>query len=114
MHRTQAIRMKLGGSPSLIEDFPPKPKGMQWRTYRATKATGRGCGEPLLASSVQTDWASSLLKGKKKGFHLIFGLFSNCKSARGANINLFGVLIFEGFSQRMLRIKPLAGIKPAE
>ena len=33
LRRVQAIRMKLGGSPSLIEDFPPKPRGMQRRTY---------------------------------------------------------------------------------
>jgi hypothetical protein len=31
--KTQAIRTKLGGSPSLLEDFPEKPKGMHWRTY---------------------------------------------------------------------------------
>ncbi len=31
--RTQDIRMKLGGSPSLAEPFPDKPKGMWWRTY---------------------------------------------------------------------------------
>ena len=31
--KTQAIREKLGGSPSLADDFPPKPKGMHWRTY---------------------------------------------------------------------------------
>ncbi len=31
--RTQNIRMKLGGSPSLAEPFPDKPKGMWWRTY---------------------------------------------------------------------------------
>ncbi len=29
--RTQDIRMKLGGSPSLAEPFPDKPKGMWWR-----------------------------------------------------------------------------------
>jgi hypothetical protein len=31
--KTQAIRMKLGGSPSLAEDFPEKPKSVHWRTY---------------------------------------------------------------------------------
>jgi hypothetical protein len=31
--KTQAIRVKLGGEPGLIHDFPPKPKGMHWRTY---------------------------------------------------------------------------------
>ncbi len=31
--RTQDIRMKLGGSRSLAEPFPDKPKGMWWRTY---------------------------------------------------------------------------------
>ena len=31
--RTQYIRTSLGGSPSLAEPFPEKPKGMWWRTY---------------------------------------------------------------------------------
>jgi hypothetical protein len=25
--------MRLGGSPSMLDDFPDKPKGMHWRTY---------------------------------------------------------------------------------
>lgn len=29
----QTIRRNLGGSPSMIEPFPRKPKGMHWRTY---------------------------------------------------------------------------------
>lgn len=33
LRRAQAIRMKLGGSSSMAEDFPDKPKGMHWRTY---------------------------------------------------------------------------------
>jgi Zn-finger protein len=33
LSRAQAIRMKLGGSPDMTEDFPDKPKGMHWRTY---------------------------------------------------------------------------------
>jgi hypothetical protein len=31
--KAQAIREKLGGEPGLQHDFPPKPKGMHWRTY---------------------------------------------------------------------------------
>jgi hypothetical protein len=31
--KAQKIRMRLGGSPSFLSDFPDKPKGMHWRTY---------------------------------------------------------------------------------
>ena len=33
LSRTQNIRMRLGGSGSMAEDFPDKPKGMHWKTY---------------------------------------------------------------------------------
>jgi len=31
--RAGRIRMRLGGSPSIFAPFPPKPKGMHWKTY---------------------------------------------------------------------------------
>lgn len=34
LHRAQAVRMQLGGSASLMDPFPARPKGMHWRTYR--------------------------------------------------------------------------------
>jgi hypothetical protein len=31
--KSQKVRMRLGGSPNMLEGFPDKPKGMHWRTY---------------------------------------------------------------------------------
>ena len=33
LHRAQKIREQLGGSASMMEPFPEKPKGMHWSTY---------------------------------------------------------------------------------
>ncbi|PSH03526.1 MAG: hypothetical protein CXZ00_11970 [Acidobacteria bacterium] len=37
LNRAQAIRMKLGGSGSMVDPYPWKPKGMHWRTYHRYK-----------------------------------------------------------------------------
>jgi hypothetical protein len=37
--KAQKIRMKLCGSPNMIESFPEKPKGMHWRTYDRLRRT---------------------------------------------------------------------------
>jgi hypothetical protein len=36
--KAQAVRERLGGSPSLDDPFPEKPRGMHWRTYRKLQA----------------------------------------------------------------------------
>jgi hypothetical protein len=43
VRRSRSIRLKLGGSPSLMAPFPEKPNGMHWCTYRRLrdKAVGR-------------------------------------------------------------------------
>ena len=33
LKKSQKIRMRLGGSGNMLEEFPDKPKGMHWRTY---------------------------------------------------------------------------------
>jgi hypothetical protein len=35
LHRAQAIRRRLEGSLSIMDEFPAKPKGMHWRTYES-------------------------------------------------------------------------------
>ena len=51
---TQAIREKLGGSGSLAEDSPTKPKGMHWSTYN------RLCAEAEKAQN--QSWPPFLLR----------------------------------------------------
>jgi hypothetical protein len=48
--KTQAIRVKLGGQPGLIHDFPPNPKGMHWRTYNRLRQTADDAGRSELAA----------------------------------------------------------------
>ena len=33
----QKLRLRLGGSPSLADPFPRKPRAMHWETYRKIK-----------------------------------------------------------------------------
>jgi hypothetical protein len=39
LFKSQKIRMDLGGSPNMLEEFPDKPKGMHWRTYDRIRTT---------------------------------------------------------------------------
>lgn len=52
--KAQRIRKKLGGSPSLFDDFPIKPKGMHWRTYRRMCETAYPA--ELQALNVAVQW----------------------------------------------------------
>jgi hypothetical protein len=43
LSRAQDIRVRLGGSASLDEPFPGKPKGMHWKTYDRLRAVSERC-----------------------------------------------------------------------
>jgi hypothetical protein len=47
--KAQKIRRQLGGSLSMVDDFPPKPRGMHWKRYERLRqqhdsAARRGLG----------------------------------------------------------------------
>jgi hypothetical protein len=50
LHRAQAIRMQLGGSASLMDPFPAKPKRMHWSTYRQLYAKAMAREEMFLGA----------------------------------------------------------------
>jgi hypothetical protein len=43
--RAQTVRQKLGGSGSMDDPFPPKPKGMHWKTYWRLEAEDQRADE---------------------------------------------------------------------
>jgi hypothetical protein len=52
IRRARTARMQLGGSASLADPFPEKPKGMHWRTYRRLYARAAGRERVFLADAV--------------------------------------------------------------
>ena len=58
LRKAQTIRMKLGGSASIYECFPKKPKGMRWRTYDRLRSTADD-GE-LASHLALLDWLERL------------------------------------------------------
>jgi hypothetical protein len=63
LNRTQSIRMRLGGSGSMMDFFPEKPKGMHWKTYRRLEAQG-GRYEQIANQSMMA-W----IGGQRAGFN---------------------------------------------
>jgi hypothetical protein len=47
--KAQKIRMRLGGSPSMIEKFPDRPKGMRQATYRQLRSAHDRAAERCMA-----------------------------------------------------------------
>lgn len=54
LHKAQAIRMRLGGSASMYDPFPPKPKGMHYQTYERLRMKGEAAD--------RRSWPPSLLR----------------------------------------------------
>ncbi|MGP0018512.1 MAG: hypothetical protein ACLPHP_08090 [Candidatus Sulfotelmatobacter sp.] len=50
LHGAQAIRMQLGGSASIVDPFPAKPKGMHWHRYQRLYTKAMASEEAFLGS----------------------------------------------------------------
>jgi hypothetical protein len=62
--KTQNIRARLGSSRSLLEPFPPKPKGMHWSTYWRLRLKAMVAEQQSLATMrVRFDRMTARLKG---------------------------------------------------
>ncbi len=53
LRQAQNIRKRLGGTANMMEPFPPKPKGMRWRTYARMADKERGHTQVSLAGIVR-------------------------------------------------------------
>jgi hypothetical protein len=53
-NRAQKLRDRLDKSDALDDPFPPKPKGMHWRTYRRLEA---------LDNEFQEKWSAAFIRG---------------------------------------------------
>jgi hypothetical protein len=53
LRRTNKIRQQLGGEAGLAWPFPPKPRGMWWRTYERLRRKARH-------AEMQAEWAMAL------------------------------------------------------
>ena len=60
--RARKIRRRLGGSDCLMEEFPPRPRGMHWATYRRLEA---------LEAAADDQWTAAVVArfGRSKGRH---------------------------------------------
>ena len=60
--RARKIRRRLGGSECLINEFPPKRRGMHWATYRRLEA---------LEAAADYQWTAAVVArfGRSKGRH---------------------------------------------
>ncbi len=60
--RARKIRRRLGGSDCLMDEFPPRPRGMHWATYRRLEA---------LEAAADYQWMAAVVArfGRSKGRH---------------------------------------------
>jgi hypothetical protein len=93
--KTQKIRTRLGGSASLAEPFPNKPKGMWWRTYHQLRERAEEA-EISSWALISVKYAKSHLTWAARGAGPIQGGEErNSGTSRTARINHHGKTIFQ-------------------
>ena len=63
MERARAIRVGLGGSVSLFDPFPPRPRGMRWKTYWSLEEKYERYDRESLRCTVE--WLERMKKPRK-------------------------------------------------
>jgi len=66
LSQAQNLRVRLGGSGSLDEPFPPKPKGMHWKTYERLELRA-DAAEQRCDSLAMQFWARYVPKKRRLG-----------------------------------------------
>ena len=64
--KSQKIRMRLGGSPNMLEEFPDKPKGMHWQTYERWRRVHNVADERWTMSLVERQRRRSSRRARRR------------------------------------------------
>jgi hypothetical protein len=129
VRRGRAIRLKLGGSPSLTDPFPDKPKGMHWRTYLRSYVKASLSEGALMASIArwldrveQTSGCNGRYRLRAPGekmLSIIFGVpslgnFLNLRHSRlSAGIQTDIAVRTQPYATQIPQMKPLRFSHPA-
>jgi hypothetical protein len=89
-HAPQRIRMALGGSPSMIDKFPDRPKGMHEKTFRELRSAHDRAAERCMAGPHNIERTGALLRNlsprEQARLHAIINFVPTTPASRAKNV----------------------------